>query len=164
MHTPKLTVNLSCKMDFLFVCDLWGPVTYRPNVLLKYYKGEMWIHGNRAERETMTQGNAGGRGKMVGWKREMSIPFIEEGRQTSFIGGSVSPEWCHRGKHRINHLSLTHLLSSSVCLPSSWLSQYLSRCVFSLSLSPFLLSLSLPVFFVSITCVRGDHCPVSQSN
>lgn len=22
MHTPKLTVNLSCKMDFLFVCDL----------------------------------------------------------------------------------------------------------------------------------------------
>lgn len=55
-------------------------------------------------------------------KRGMSVPFIEEGRQTSFIGGSVSPEWCHRGQHRINHPSLTHLLSSSFSLPSSWLS------------------------------------------
>lgn len=53
-------------------------------------------------------------------KRGVSAPFIEEGRQTSFIGGSVSPEWCHRGQHGINHPSLTHsaLLSIS-CPPDS---------------------------------------------
>lgn len=28
------------------------------------------MRGNRAERETMTQGSTGGRGEMKGWKRE----------------------------------------------------------------------------------------------
>lgn len=123
LHIPKLTINLPCKMDYLFMCDLWAPMTYRPNVILKYYNGEMWMRGYRVERETMTQGGhwrERWNGRME--KRGMSVPFIEEGRQTSFIGGSVSPEWCHRGQHRINHLRLIHLLSSSFSLPSSLLS------------------------------------------
>lgn len=69
------------------------------------------------------QGAMEGEVKWVKWwdgkKKEMSVPFIEEGRQTSFIGGSVSPEWCHRGQHQINHLTLTHLFSASVSLPST---------------------------------------------
>lgn len=81
------------------------------------------MRGNWAERNPWLEGALE---EELEWRdgkeRGMSVPFIEEGRQTSFIGGSVSPEWCHRGQHPINHLGLTHLLASSFSLPSSWLS------------------------------------------
>lgn len=87
-------------------------------------------------------------------KGKMSVPVIEEGHQASFIGGSVSPEWCHWGQHRINHLNLTHLLSSSVSFPSSRLFKYLPKCGI---LSPpttfpsifFFLLFPLPLFLSS---------------
>lgn len=120
LRIPKLTINLSCKMDYLFACDLWAPTTYTPYVLLKYYNGDIRVWGNGAkERNCDSREHCKERWNGGMEKRGMSIPFIEEGRQTSFIGGSVSPEWCHWGQHRINHLSLTHLLSSSFSLPPS---------------------------------------------
>lgn len=73
----------------------------------------------------------------------MTILFIEEGRQTSFIGGSVSPERCHRGQHQINHLRPTH----SVVF-FSFLLSFMSLLEFFLD---FLFFLTLPS---NLTCER----------
>lgn len=103
-------------MDYLLVCDLWAPVTYRLNVQLKYYNGKTWM------KKSWERNHDSGEHWRKRWsekieRREMSAPFIEEGRQTSFIGSSVSPEWCHRGLHQINHLSLIHSPPLSLFLP-----------------------------------------------
>lgn len=109
------------------------------------------MRGNRAKRGSMTQGNAGAGGGMN--KRGVSVAFIEEGRRTSFIGGCVSPQWCHGGQHRINHTSLTHLCSSS--LPIS------PPLLFFLSPSPtppsFLTPVSLSLAWEVITAQSANQ-------
>lgn len=157
MHIPLLTFNLPCKMDYLLVNDLWAAVTYRLYALLKYYNGQMWEMGKQSWDRNSDSGECWRKRWNEGMERRgMAVPFIEEGRQTSFIGGSVSPEWCHRGQHRIKHPTLTHSPLRSLFLPPD--SSNISP---SMPPAPFLLA---PFSFTSIPHVGGGHCPGSQSN
>lgn len=156
LHIPKLTINLPCKMDYLFVCDLWAPVTYRPKVLLKYYNGEMWMKAHRAERETMTQGSTGGRGEMEGWKREGWVyPLLKWVVRRALLEVLSRLNGATEGNiESITSVSLTYspLLSPSLP-PDSHISP--SAC----PTPPRFLSL-----LFSIPHTRGDHYTVSQSN
>lgn len=119
MHIPKLTINLPCKMDYLLMCDLWAPMTYRLNVLLKYYNGEMWMRGNRAERETMTQGSTGGRVGMKGWKREGWVyPLLKRVVRRALLEVLSRLNGATEGNiESITSVSLTYSLLPSPFLP-----------------------------------------------
>lgn len=145
-------------MDYLLVCDLWAPLTYRLNVLLKYCNGEMWMRGNRAERETMTQGSTGGRGEMKGWKREEWVyPLLKRVVRRALLEVLSRLNGATEGNiESITPVSLTLLLFLS-SLPVTLLISHL-LCL------PPLSSLAPPPFFISIPHMRGHHCPVSQSN
>lgn len=57
----------TCKMDFLFMCDLWGSTACAPSDLLKC--GDLWIQrGSGRSRDS--GGSAGGRGGTVRWRRK----------------------------------------------------------------------------------------------
>lgn len=150
----KLTINLPCKIDYLLMCDLWAPMTYRLNVLLKYYNGEMWMRWNRAEREKPWL--KGAVEEEVEWREG-------KGRDDTLYWRGSSDElyW------RLCLASMVPQRATSNQSPQSHsltLLLFLSSFLLTLLISPSTLLFSLPPFFVSVPRMRGDHWPVSQSN
>lgn len=124
-------------MDYMLMCDLWAPMTYRPNVLLKYYNGEMWMRGTRADRETMTQGSTGERGGMKGWKSEGWVyPLLKRVVRRALLEVLSRLNGATEGNiESITSVSLTYSPPLSLFLPPNS-SNISTSVVFSLPLPP----------------------------
>lgn len=145
-------------MDYLFLCDLWAPVTYTPSAILKYYNSEIWVKETELGEKLWLKGALVGEVKWRDGKERDEYTLYWRGSSDELywrfcLAWMVPQRATSNQSPRSHSLTLlfflcSFLLTLLICLPHSF------------SLPP----LSFLAPFVSIVHLRGDQCPVSQSN